>query len=524
MDLLPGRRQVDIAARGSNMRAGLTGAHHMQRTMLAVLFLAIATGAHADDPEHHSHPVPEQLGTVHFPTSCTPAVGPAFERGIALLHSFAYSAAQQAFRTVAVRDPQCAMAHWGIAMSHFQQLWEPPAGAALEDAVAELRTAADIGAATPRERQYIEALSTYFRAADSTAAAVRAGRYADAMAGLARDNPGDSEAQTLYALALIATAPPSDRTHALQKRAAAILEPIYLLQPQHPGLAHYLIHAYDSAELAPQGLVAARAYARIAPSAPHALHMPSHIFTRLGRWEDSIASNQAARAAARAQGDLGEELHAMDYLAYAYLQRSEYAEVDRVLTDLRAIRNPAAAQFKIGYAATAMPVRDVVERKDWNRAASLRPLPKSAPHVAAMVYWARALGQIRGGHPQAADADFERLAACLRESRAAGNAYWSTQVEILLEEAEAWRQAALGESDAAVLRLRAAADAEDAVEKLPVTPGPIVPAREQLGELLLQLQQPAQALVEFRSALALAPGRRGALLGAVAATAQSVER
>jgi tetratricopeptide (TPR) repeat protein len=337
------------------------------------------------------------------------------------------------------------------------------------------------------------------------------------MADLARNNPGDPEAQIFYALALIATAPPADKTHANQKRAAAILEPIFRQQPQHPGVPHYLIHAYDSAELAPQGLAAARAYSKIAPSAPHALHMPSHIFTRLGLWDDSIASNQAARAAAHKEGDVGEELHAMDYLTYAFLQRGRYAQAEQVVLDLRSMKNLSAAQFKMGYAATAMPVRLAIERGAWDSAASLQPLPQSAPHVAALVYWARAIGQSRAGHPRSSDAEVDRLDACLRELQSAGNAYWATQVDVLLKEAQAWRLAADRDPQAALVSLRAAADEEDAVEKLPVTPGPIVPAREQLGELLLDLNRPEQALHEFRTALTLAPGRRGALLGAAAA-------
>ena len=297
-----------------------------------------------------------------------------------------------------------------------------------------------------------------------------------------------------------------------------ILEPIFRQQPQHPGVAHYLIHAYDSAELAPRGLVAARAYSKIAPSAPHALHMPSHIFTRLGLWDDSIASNRAARAAAHKQGDLGEELHAMDYLTYAYLQRGRYTEAEQVVADLQSMNDLPAPQFKVGYAATAMPVRLAIERRDWDSAASLEPLRHSAPpHVAALIYWARALGQARAAHPRSSDADIGKLQACLSGLKSAGNLYWAAQVNVLIKEAQAWRSATDGDAEAALLSLRAAADEEDAVEKLPVTPGPIVPAREQLGELLLDLQRPDQALRAFQTALTFAPRRRGALVGAITA-------
>jgi tetratricopeptide (TPR) repeat protein len=472
---------------------------------------------HASDDEHHSHPAPEKLGSVSFATSCASTVKPAFERAVALLHSFAYSASEQAFHDVAGRDPGCAIAHWGMAMTHFHQLWEPPSGDELREGAEQIRKAVDIRAGSLRERQFIEALATYYRDPEQAAPAVRAERYASAMADVARDNAGDAEAQIFYALALIATAPPADKAHTNQKRAAAILEPIYRLQPQHPGLAHYLIHAYDSAELAPQGLAAAREYSKIAPSAPHALHMPSHIFTRLGLWDDSIASNRAARAAAHEQGDVGEELHAMDYLTYAYLQRGRYADAEQVVVELRSMANLPASQFKVSYAATAMPVRLAIERRAWDSAALLEPLPQSAPHVAALVYWARALGRARGKFPQSSDADIDKLDECRRELQAAGNKYWATQVDILLKEAQAWRSVANGESEAAILGLRTAADDEDAVEKLPVTPGPIVPAREQLGELLLDLKRSDEALLEFRTALSIAPRRRGALVGAITA-------
>jgi hypothetical protein len=483
----------------------------------ALLAMTFAGSVHGADDEHHSHPVPEKLGKVTFATSCRTAVKPAFERAVALLHSFAYSASEEAFRDVIRRDPGCAIARWGIAMSLFHQLWDPPAGEALREGAEQLRSATDARPGSLRERQFIEALATYYRDPEHQTAAVRAEQYAHAMADVARDNPKDAEAQIFYALALIASAPPTDKSHSNQKQAADILEPLYRQQPDHPGLAHYLIHACDSAELAPRGLAAARAYSRIAPSVPHALHMPSHIYTRLGLWDDSIASNQAARAAALAQGDVGEELHAMDYLTYAYLQRGQYANAELVVADLRSMKDLSVPQFKVGYAATAMPVRMAVERADWDDAISLEPLPQSAPQVAALVYWARALGESRAVHPRSSDAELEKLQACLNELKSSRNVYWATQVDVLVKEAQAWASAGNGDAQAAVLELRAAADEEDAIEKLPVTPGPIVPAREQLAELLLDLQRPEQALREYQTALTLAPGRRGALLGAITA-------
>jgi len=472
----------------------------------ATLVLAWCAAVYASEDGQHSHPAPEKLGKVDFGTTCSAAVTSQFERGVALLHSFAYADAERAFRDVAARDANCPIARWGVAMSLYHQLWEPPSGADLEEGARQLELALAS-----------RALRTYYAEGATKAAGERAERYAAAMAQVAAANPHDAEAQIFYALALIATAPPADKTHAKQKQAIAILEPIYRQQPQHPGVAHYLIHACDSAELAARGLAAARAYSKIAPSAPHALHMPSHIFTRLGLWDDSIASNLSARAAARAQGDTGEELHAMDYLVYAYLQRGRSADAQRVLDELRAMPPLAAAQFKIGYAANALPTRIAVEQRDWVRAAALQPLAETPAHVAAVVHWAHALAAAHTGNPSAAETHITQLEVDLRDTRAAGNKYWAGQVEILLDEARAWCLAAAGATDAALARLRAAADAEDAVEKLPVTPGPIVPAREQLGELLLAHHQPEAALREFRVALQLAPRRRAGLLGAIAA-------
>jgi len=493
----------------------------MPKTLLCLtllLFLALRAGA--DEGEHHSHPAPEQLGKVSFATSCKAAIAPAFERSVALLHSFAYTDAERAFRDVLNRDPQCAIARWGIAMSLYHPLWEPPAAADLREGAQQLEQARQSKTASPRERQFIGALEKYYTDTAAKPAAERAQLYAAAMAENASADPDDSEMQVFYALALIATAPPTDKTHANQKKAIAILEPIYAKQPQHPGLAHYLIHACDSAELATHGLPAARAYSKIAPSAPHALHMPSHIFTRLGLWDDSIASNLAARAAAHAQGDIGEELHAMDYLTYAYLQRGRHSDARQIVDELHAMPGLAAAQFKVGYAANTMPVRLAVERKDWDHAGKLEPLPHSQPHVAAVVYWARAIGAARLGQLPKAQAEIEKLRAMLRDAQAAGNAYWTHQVEIQLGEAQAWNLAANDDVEGALRGLRRAADDEDVVEKLPVTPGPVVPAREQLGNLLFEQKRYAEALREFRATLAQSPRRLGALNGAIAAAEQ----
>jgi tetratricopeptide (TPR) repeat protein len=484
------------------------------RLLIALLVFSAAVRAPvASVDEVHSHPPPEKLGTVTFATSCAQSVAHDFERAVALLHSFAYAAAEAAFRNVATADPTCAMAHWGVAMSYYHQLWDPPDAVALDKGREEMAQAVQLDARSERERRLIAAAAAFYRDSDHLPHRVRARAYKEMMRAAAQSNPTDTEVQVFYALSLIGTAAPEDRSHGDQKIAAAILEPIYQAHPDHPGAAHYLIHACDSGELAPRGLAAARAYAKIAPSAPHALHMPSHIFTRLGLWDDSIASNKAARAAAHDQGDLGEELHAMDYLTYAYVQRGQQADAESVVATLATMGNLGGDDFKVGYAATAMPVRLAMERHRWDTAAALQPLPESAPHIAAIVYWARAEANARAGHPQAAADDIGRLRECQQQLLLAGDSYWARQVDVLRKEAEAWRSAASSHADQAIRELRQAADEEDGVEKLPVTPGPIVPAREQLGELLLALNRPQEALQEFRAALVAAPGRRGALTG-----------
>jgi Tfp pilus assembly protein PilF len=487
---------------------------HLWRIFLIVLLAAPAPAAQ----ETHDHPAPEKLGKVSFPTSCAPAVQQQFERGVALLHSFAYAAAENAFQNVAEQDPQCAMAHWGIAMTYYHQLWEPPISPAkISIAQKEVQLAQQIGAGSDRERQFINAVGLVYQDASTVPYSARALRYEAAMSALAAKYPQDVEAQVFYALALLSNAPPTDKTHAKQKQAAALLEPLDRSYPDHPGIPHYLIHGYDNAELAPQGLAAARAYSLIAPSAPHALHMPSHIFTRLGLWDDSIASNLAAQAAAHQQGDTGEELHAMDYLVYAYLQSGRDEDASRVIQQLHNLPESNKGDFKASYAATAMPVRYAVERRQWSDAAAIVPPAGAPPQVVAIAVWARGLGLSRNGHAPEARAEIDTLQHLEDQLRASGNTYWATQVGILRREVMAWSAQASQRPEEAVALLRTAADEEDAVEKLPVTPGPIVPAREQLGYLLLEQNQPAAALKEFQVALVNAPGRRGALQGAARA-------
>src|SRR5438552_15079049 len=462
----------------------------------------------------HEHPVPEKLGTVEFPVSCSSDVQKRFERGVALLHSFAYSAAEKAFNEVIKADPNCAMAHWGIAMTYFHPLWPPPLP---EETVArgreEIERARQLGG-SDRERGFIEALSFIYANADSLPYEDRANRYAAAMGKLAERNPDAAECQIFYALALLATAPPTDSTHANQKKAAALLEPLFQKYPQHPGIPHYLIHAYDNVEMATQGVEAARVYAQIAPSAPHALHMPSHIYTRLGMWSESITSNTAARKAAHEQGDTGEELHAMDYLTYANLQLGRAQDAARVVDDSRKMTNLSPKYFKVAYAASAMPARYDTERRKWNDATRLTPMDDTLPQAFAITAWSRAVGFARTKQVAAARAEIAQLKSAYEQMRAAGDGYWATQIHVQLNSALAWINHAEGKDDEAAKLMRAAADEEDAVEKLPVTPGAIVPAREQLGDLLLESNRPADAVKEFERALAMTPQRRNALTGA----------
>ena len=493
----------------------------LSRILVALMLVLPSSAAQ----EEHSHSTPEKLGKVSFPTSCAAAVQEQFDRGVALLHSFAYSAAETAFQGVAERDPQCAMAHWGAAMSYFHQLWEPAiAPAVLSTGQREIERAQQMRAGSAREREFIHALGLIYQDSATVPYRTRAANYELAMSDLASRNRKDVEAQVFYALALLANASPADKTHAKQKQAADMLEPLDRAYPQHPGIPHYLIHAYDNAELAPRGLAAARAYSQIAPSAPHALHMPSHIFTRLGLWEDSIASNRAAREAAHREGDTGEELHAMDYLVYAYLQSGRDKDANEVIQQLKDIPKLNAGEFKIGYAFTAMPVRYVVERGQWADAAGIEPAAGAPPHVVAIAVWARGVGLARSGHAAEARPEIEKLRQIEEQLRKAGNSYWGAQVSILTREVMAWSAQAEKKPDEAVALMRAAADDEDAVEKLPATPGPIVPAREQLGELLLEQNRPGLARKEFEAALMNAPGRRGALRGAARAAELSAQK
>jgi tetratricopeptide (TPR) repeat protein len=473
----------------------------------------------------HDHPAPEKLGAVDFPVSCNAAAQSQFNRAVALLHSFTYAEAEKGFREVLALDPACAMAHWGIAMSYYHQLWEPPLNAtSYAKGSAELAQVTKEQRRSERESEFISALGEVYSNAAKQSLRERMLAYQGSMAEVAKANPHDTESQVFYALALLSTAPPTDKTHANQKEAVAILEPLYAANPQHPGLAHYLIHACDNAEMAQQGLKPALDYSKIAPSAPHALHMPSHIFTRLGMWNESVTSNQAARRAAHDHGDVGEELHAMDYLTYAFLQLGSNDAAAAVVADLHRMSGLQGQQFKVGYAATAMLVRLAVERRNWQEAAAISPANSAAPEVNAVAIWARAIGLARLGRTEDANAELEKLRETERQLRNSGSMYWGNQVSIQIAEANAWIALAKGERASATKLMTGAADLEDSIEKLPLTPGPIVPAREQLGDLLLELKQPDEALQQFETSLLQSPGRRNALVEARKAADMSHNR
>jgi tetratricopeptide (TPR) repeat protein len=475
----------------------------------------LLAGRAASQHEHGTHSTKSPLGTIEFRVSCTVEAQESFTRGVALLHSFTYEESAEAFRKAAVTDPRCAMAHWGLAMTEYHQLWEPYAGPAeLKRGAAEIQKARESKAGTPRESDYIEALGVFYDGWEQRNHAARATAYQEAMHGVQERNPKDQEAAIFYALALVATASLEDKTYGNQRIAAAILEPIFAAHPDHPGVAHYLIHAYDNPVLAPQGVAAARSYSKIAPDLPHALHMPSHIFTRLGLWEDSVSSNLAAAAAARQHGDPGEEFHALDYLVYAYLQLGRNDEAEKIRDHLPAAGDAkGSSAFKINFAKAAIRARCALEQQKWADAENLVPEPGVQPQVAAISHWAAALGAAHTGNLPAARQHAEQVRRLSAELKEKGEAYWAQQVAIQGEEAGGWVAFAEHRTYDALRLLRMAADHEDAAEKHSVTPGAVRPARELLGDLLMEMHEPKEALRTYRQVLTVAPGRRNALRG-----------
>lgn len=478
----------------------------------------------------HQHPAgdPEKLGTVRFTTSCAPAVQQEFERAVAMLHSFWYEKAARAFDAVAQKEPDCAMAYWGLAMTHYHPLWEKPHPDALEQGRAAVEKGIAAGAKTARERDYVAAIEVFYRDADKLDHRARALGYEKAMEQLHQKYPDDTEAAIFYALAVRGNALDTDKTYAQQKKAGAIAEKLFAAQPEHPGLAHYIIHSYDYPSLAQRALDAARRYAKIAPSSPHALHMPSHIFTRLGYWQESIESNRASAAAARQHGDTGDELHAMDYLMYAYLQGAQDREAAKLLQALPETKKNTPTYFAGVYARASMPARFAVERRRWAEAAVLPVPPNVFPGgrqawAEGSLHFAHGLGAARTGDLDGARIALQRLASLRDALVQAKEADRANEIEVHRRTVAAWLARAEGKNEEALRLMRSAADLEDATEKHPVTPGSIVPARELLGDLVLELKQPAEALREFEATLKSAPNRFNALAGAARAAELSAD-
>jgi tetratricopeptide (TPR) repeat protein len=468
---------------------------------------------------------PLQLGKVSFPTTCLASSQPGFERAVALLHSFWFAEAEKAFRGVLAHDPGCAIATWGIAALRIGNTFAgnatPGDAQAATEAIDRGRA---IGAKSERERAYIEAVSAYWKNFRDTPHGARMQALAEAFGALAASYPGDDEAQVFHAIYLTATQSPTDKKFTATLKAAAILEPQFTKQPEHPGVAHYLIHAYDYPPIAEKGLVAARRYSQIAPSAPHALHMPSHIFTRVGAWQDSADTNRRSANTARDERSPGDHLHALDYFVYANLQLARDREALAAIEEARGVAGLNPAALTIWYSLAAMPARYAIERGMWKEAALLEPRESRFAYTAAITHYAKALGAARSGDAAAAGRSAQELDKIAQDLRTAKNEYWATEVSVQAVGAQAWSAFAAGNRAAAVDLMRASADLEDQSEKSAVSPGRLVPARELLGDMLMELGRSAEALAEYERSQVRDPNRMRALYGAGLAAAQSGDK
>jgi tetratricopeptide (TPR) repeat protein len=487
----------------------------MHRTVIAAATLLIAAMTATNAATAHEGEEP--LGKVHFVTSCTPEAQALFDQAMLYQHSFWYSASRHAFEEVIQADPGCAIAGWGFAQSLLSNPFNPTPPKNLADGYAAIQKTRALGAKTQRENDFISAIGAFYEDYDKLDQRTRTQAYLAAMEQLARRYPQDDEAQIFYALALNIAAAPSDKTYANQLKAAAILEPIFKRQPRHPGVAHYLLHTYDYPPIAHKGLDAAKRYAEIAEAAPHAQHMPSHIFTRVGYWKESVASNQAAARIAKANKEADDQLHASDYMVYAYLQMGQDQNAQKIIDEMNSVTGFNPDRNTGPFALAASPARYMVERGDWNGAAELKVRPSKFAYTEAITYFTRALGAIRSGNPQAAKADIAKLAELRDRLRQAKDAYWADQVDIQWQTAIAWMLHAEGNHADALKAMRDAADAEDRTEKGSVTPGPLVPARELLGYMLLAQGANTDALAAFEATLQKEPNRLGATSGAAKA-------
>ena len=484
----------------------------MRRTgFVAGMLLAIFTPLAARQP-HQAH-----LGDVRFETSCNSQAQTHFERGMRYQHSFWYRESKASFEAALGADPTCIIAYWGIAQSLLANPFNPTPSRNLVEGRALLQKAAGIRSGSGRERDLVRAITVFYTDFETLTQRERAQAYTTAMETLAGRYPADDEVQIYYALSLNMSASPEDKTYSNPLKAAAILESIARRQPQHPGVAHYLIHSYDYPPLAARGLDAAVHYARIAEAAPHAQHMPSHIFTRVGKWTASIASNGAAAKLAKESNEPDDRLHAMDYMVYAYLQLGRDREARLLVDEMATVTGFNPDRNTAPFALAAGPARYVVERSDWAGAAQLEVRPSKFPYAPAMTHFARALGAVRSGNRAAAAADQARLAELRDELRAAKDQFWAEQVDIQWRVIAAWMLFADGQHDAALTAMGAAADAEDQTEKATVTPGPLLPARELYGTLLLERGLFRDALHAFEHVMTKEPNRYRTLAGAAAA-------
>jgi tetratricopeptide (TPR) repeat protein len=491
------------------------------RPVLAFILLAVAAAAAA----HEDDKAAAGLGKVEFANSCSPAVQEKLVRGVAMLHSFYYSAAERAFQEVAAEDNGCVIAAWGFASI----LMSNPlagAGASAKDAPraqAAIDKGRQMGAKTERERDYLEAVAAYYENFASRSERERQLSRAKAYEALAAKYPQDDEAQIFYALYLAGTQLQSEQTFSAYLKAAAILENQFKKYPDHPGVAHYLIHSYDAPPIAQKGVPAARRYAQIAPDAPHALHMPSHIFTRVGEWNDSASTNRRSADVAKKNNDSHEAMHALDYMTYAYLQVARDSDARKAIEEAREVKGDQG-RFIAPYALAAMPARYALERGDWRAAAQLQPAPDKYSFTEAMTHFARALGAARSGDGASAQKDAERIGVLGEELKAAKNAYWAGEVEVMRLSSLAWASLAQKKEGEALETMRRAADLEDRTEKHIVTPARLVPARELLGDLLMELKRPAEALKEYEASQLREPKRFRGFYGAGLAAAQAGDK
>ena len=489
----------------------------IRSSLSAAIGVAFTAGLSGAPPAFGQDETEQRFGTVHFATSCNEAAQRRFDRGMRYQHSFWYRQSKEIFEDVLKADPECGIAYWGIALSLLFNPHAPPPGPNLPLGLAAIQKGKAVGAKTQRERDYIDALAVFYTDYDKVPHAARVQAYLKAMETLTGRYPNDDEAQIFYAITLNVAASPNDKTYSNQLKGAAILEPIFKREPRHPGVAHYLIHLYDTPALAEKGIEAAKRYSAIAPAAPHAQHMPSHIFTRVGAWNDSIASNTESARAAKDGKELDDQLHAMDYMVYAYLQLGQDQKAQAVVAEMNAVTGINPDRFVGPYALAVSPARYVVERGDWKSAAELQVRPSKFAYADAMTHFARALGAARVGNAGAAKADIAKLAELREKLRAANDAYWTEQVDIQWQVATAWMLHAEGKTDEALKAMGAAADAEDKTEKHPVTPGVPTPARELYGAMLLERGQAREALAAFEATLRKEPNRLGATIGAARA-------